>query len=593
MAKKKKKDKDKKRTLQALFLHDEQEEEQILEQMHQEEEENDKKYKEKVSKLLDERFMAREIPLADSTYRKNDNDLSMESLRRFYEEAHVSEFLKAEGKFIHFEFGELLDKYRTQTDDNGENPLIRRISYAEISKQSFINNINLSIRYINYFIEYFDDDDELMLAYFEVMFLLHFKAAKISVDEFVDYVIAYFATDSMFEKVVRMVEYNTDDSLVKKTERAYDESIQLTIEHLKAIMGVSIFHRFVIPVVSHFYTMRGKGSLAPGMTDKDLYFNIFTAFIPKFDDFYGINLYSKIYHTATTRISKTENQENIMWKRRERFGVTTTSFTHDLMREYINELSQKTVFSRSAIIFLHVCFDRAITNELKKSDKYEMSDMRVEASDSVNESISRWDKWQLDKTSNSEKDRLRAYIAIEDMITRLGYDFDIDFNHMTKDEQAEFDYYNDNIKKPINDTQLYLIHLYFANKLKSAEEIKQLQIQHIVKVIMIMKRDLRKRNYVYLPFFISGELMTASSKKVSKKALEKLFTTHPSYEDWKGMFPDTYDLLNIDRIFGELRTIISVPIRIVDYDYVENRGEIMNPVDVCVTDEFVRLLCEC
>ena len=59
------------------------------------------------------------------------------------------------------------------------------------------------------------------------------------------------------------------------------------------------------------------------------------------------------------------------------------------------------------------------------------------------------------------------------------------------------------------------------------------------------------------------------------------------------MFPDTFELLNFDRILGELRTIVSVPTRVVDYDYVENRGEIMTPVDVCVTDEYVRLLCEC
>lgn len=588
MGKKKKKEKEKLKALQK-------EKEMKAKSLEEEEDLDayDERYKKKVSKLLDDRFLARDIPLADAGYKKNDTDLSAEALKRFYEENHVSEFLKAEGKFIHFEFGKLLEPYRVNVDEKGENPLIKRISYAEISKQSFINNINLSIRYINYFIEYFDDDNELMTAYFQIMFILHYKNSKISVDDFVDYVIAFFSTDSMFEKVIRMVEYNTDENLVKKTERTYDESIQLTIEHLKAIMGVSCFHRFVIPVVSHFYTMRGKGLLGPGMSDKDLYFNIFTAFIPKFDDFYGINLYSKIYHTATTRISKTENAQRKMWNRQERFGMTTTSFTHDLMREYINELSQKTVFSRSAIIFLHVCFDQAIKNELRKRDKFEMSDMTMEASDSVNESISRWDKWQLDKAGNSEKVRLRAYISIEDMILRLGDEFGIDFNHMTRDQKAEYDYYNDNIKKPINDTQLYLINLYFANKLKSSDEVKQLEIQHIIKIIMIMKRDLRSRNYVYLPFFISGELLTASAKKVSKKSLEKLFTTHPSFEDWKNMFPDTFELLNFDRILGELRTIVSVPTRVVDYDYAENRGEIMTPVDVCVTDEYVRLLCEC
>ena len=147
MGKKKKKEKEKLKALQK-------EKEMKAKSLEEEEDLDayDERYKKKVSKLLDDRFLARDIPLADAGYKKNDTDLSAEALKRFYEENHVSEFLKAEGKFIHFEFGQLLEPYRVNVDEKGENPLIKRISYAEISKQSFINNINLSIRYINYFI---------------------------------------------------------------------------------------------------------------------------------------------------------------------------------------------------------------------------------------------------------------------------------------------------------------------------------------------------------------------------------------------------------------------------------------------------------
>ena len=603
--------------------------------------EHEKEYERQMSDILNERFLARNIPKADEGFRKN--DLSPEALAQFYIDANVSEFLKAEGKFIHFEFGKWLDKYAINTDENGENPLIRRISYAEISKQSFINNINLSIRYINYFIEYFDDDDELLNAYFQIMFLLHYKNVKMSVDDFVNHILVWFATDKMFKKVIRMVEYNTDETLIKKSERVYDESIQLTVEHLKAIMGVSCFHRFVIPVVSHFYTMRGKGQLG-GLTDKDLYFRIFSSFIPMFDDFYGISLYSKIYHTATTRISKTENQENTMWKRRERFGVTTTSFTNDLMREYINEISQKTMFNQSAIVFLHVCFDKAIKNELLKSDKYEMSDMKMEPSDNVNETISRFDRWTMDKTHQNEKERLRAYVSIKDAVQRTGLDFDIDFAAaeeyrkrkaaLTKlysdveDDQErdklirvalkeifevpdkntgkikykindlqdiidEYDYYMDNIKRPFHDTQLYIIQLYFASKVSSSDEIKLLEIPDIIKFIMIMKRDFSKRNFVYLPFFISSELITTRSKKVTKKSIDRIFTVHPSYEDFLDNYKDTLEFINMDKLYGEMQVVVSTPLRVVDYQLVEYRGRIMEPSDIIVINEFIRLLINC
>ena len=138
-------------------------------------------------------------------------------------------------------------------------------------------------------------------------------------------------------------------------------------------------------------------------------------------------IYEKLYHTATTRISKTENREVLMWKRRERFGKGTTNFTYTLMRDYMNDIVQKVVFNQSAIIFIHVCFDKSIRNELIQPDKYEMSDMKMEPSDSVNESISRFDRWQMDRTQHSERDRLRAYASIKHMIWMLGQDVGLDF----------------------------------------------------------------------------------------------------------------------------------------------------------------------
>ena len=102
--------------------------------------EQEEEYKKRMQSILDKRFRSRNIPKADEGFRKN--DLSEEALKQFYIDNNVGEFLKAEGKFIHFEFGEWLDNYDVNSED-GENQLIKRISYAEISKQSFINNIML------------------------------------------------------------------------------------------------------------------------------------------------------------------------------------------------------------------------------------------------------------------------------------------------------------------------------------------------------------------------------------------------------------------------------------------------------------------
>ena len=553
--------------------------------------------------ILEMRFNGRKIPKVDDGFAKN--DLTDDALKRFYHNARVDEFLKfvsSNGKrMIKFEFGKMLDGYAIDTDDKDENQIIRTFSYAEITKKSFINNMNISIRYINYFITYFDDDDELMAAYLEFMMQLHYNKLNMSVESFINTIYALIATPSMVQKVIRMVEYNTDESLVKKTDEKYDESIQLTVEHLKAIMGVSCFHKFIIPIVSHYYAIRQNEVKAAGMTDKDLYFQVFLAFVPLFDDYYGIRLYEKLYHTATTRISKTTNNDSAMWKRRERFGVTQTSFTNELMRGFLLDISQKMVFNQSPIIFLHVCFDKSIKNELIQPDKFDMSDMKMESSDSVNEIYSRFDRWQTSCTANSERDRLRAYVSIRDMIWRLGNEYGLRFHRheynnpdTVSDDpevQAEYNFYLKHITRPLNETQDYIIRHYCSKELNAANDVQMMKIEDKIQIIMIMKRDLRARNYSYIPFFISSKIIPETSRRYSNNTLKKMIMSHPLYDDMVDQFKDAGKLINEAKFLGEMKTLISCSLNVVEYDN-ELDGRLMHPTDIIVSDEWCRFIYE-
>lgn len=551
--------------------------------------------------ILEERFRNRTIPKVDDGF-NTDNNLSPEALQKFYKTHHVNEYVKSinGGKFIRFEFGSALKGYAVNLDENDENPTIHKLTYAEISKKSFINNMNLTVRYINYFIQFYDDDDELLTAYLSLMAAMHMEKSEYPVENFINQIYSWLASPSMVQKVARMVEYNIDDTLIKKSDRQYDESIQLTPSHLRGIMGTSIFTRFAIPIVSHYYAIRRKEVEAAGLSDKDLYFLVFQNFTPLFDDIYDIKLYEKLYHTATTRISKTENRENAMWGRRARFGKTPTSYTHELMRDFINDIVQKVIFTKSAIIFMHVCFDKSIKNELLAPDKHEMSDMKMEPSDSVNESISRFDRWQMDRCQFSERDRLRAYASIKDMVRSHGEKFGLSFLSIPdmknpnivsydKDTQEEFEFYRENIKKPLYDTQLYLIQLYCSSVLGSSEDVKMMEFEDIIKMIMIMKRDLRARNFNYIPYFISSEIVASSVKKHNPKTIGNVFRAMPIYADWEEEFKDTKDHFNESRFFGELNNMISCPINIVEYDDQLNEKRV-TPNEVPVIDEWGRFM---
>lgn len=561
--------------------------------------------------IIEERLAARTIPKIDDGIKDKDlKNPPPDVLEKWYQEAHVGEYVHMERAYRHdgrsyttkriqFEFSRMLQGYDSNLNEQNVNPVIASLSFATIKKISFLNNIGNPLRYINYFIEYFDDDDELMRAYFYVMFQIMSTEVDLDPQSFIEAVYASFTTDTMIEKLIRMIEHNTDESLIKKTDRVYDESIQLTVEHLKAIMGVSCLHKFAIPLVSHYFDTRTQYLEEAGMSDKDLYYYLFTSFIPVFDEHYDICLYNKLYHTSTTRITKTTNQESLMWERRRQTGTTPTSYTHALMRDFVIDISQKGVFGKSAIIFIHVCMDRAIKTELIQPDKFDFSEMPMVASDSVNETISKWDRYQTEKAYHSEKDRIRAIVSVKESLLRMGKEFEMDFEKMKtiprkgskpKSLKEEYRYYRESLPQPLSSAQSWIINLYYSTWLANTRDTDALEPKELLQLIMVMKRDLRARNYNYLPFFISGRVDVAAGKKYNRRRIEKLITTHPLYPDWVAQFPDTDELLNREKIYGEIKTIVACPIEVVDYEHIDMRGGLMRPVEVCVVDEIMRFL---
>lgn len=529
------------------------------------------------------------IPKVDDGI-KGQKGAAYEETQSFYARYQIPEYVHSAkgGKFLKFEFGELLDNYR-DGDDDSENPVIKKLSYVEVNKKSFLNNINGVARYINYFIKYFDEDDELMMTYYYMMFSIMNVDIELPPEDFIEILKTYFGSDSMINKIAKMVDYNADATLMKKSEKGvYDPSIQLTDDHLKAIMGLSCLHKFIIPIISQYYNIKKDKLKEYGLNDKGLYFYAFTCFIECFDEKYDIKLYDKIYHTATTRISKTENHDQLMWNRRFRAGVTPTSYAGTLMRDLFIDISQKVIFSKSAIVFIHVCFDKAIRNELIQQDKYEYAEMETIASDSVNETMSKWDQWQTAHAVVNERDKFRARASITDLIHRCANDIGLNFKSRSSIE--EFEFYRDNISK-LEDVQLNLLFLYYAPLMCGYDTLKYMKRKEVNRLIMIMKRDLMSRNYTYIPQFVSGKMDLTNAKRYNKKKIEKAFMAHPCYNDWLDQFGEAQGLLSVDRVYSMIKTLISCPITVVDYQYPEINGKTLAVDETAAVDEAIRFLC--
>ncbi len=511
------------------------------------------------------------IPKVDAI--RDLNDKSFEVLHKYMLDNNIPYYLKVVNKkYIQFSFGEVLNK----------KDLPASLTDISINKKAFLNNITIVIRYINYFIKYFDEDHELMMAYFITMFCIMQKdedGCEFGVDQLIFTLRNYFASKTMVDKIARMVEYNIDETLMKSSDRKFDESLQLTTDHLKCIMGISMLHKIIIPIISHYMKVR-KGNI--DITERQLYFRCFTSFLDAFDERFDVAFYEKIYHTATTRVSKTKTNQKLMWLRRKHMGITPISYVNKLMYDLFIEISQKAIFSKSAIIFIHVCFDQATKNELRQQDKFELRDMKMEVSDAVNEEVSKFDKLLISKTHISEKDSLRAKMIIKDTLNRLAEDNDIVF------DDTIITFYRKNLY--IDDAQVRMIYLYFAPHFGSYGVIDHIKLDDLIKMIIVMKKILKDDRYIYMPQIISGILNKDKAKRYNKKKIESFLTKHPSYEEIVDQYSMSKVYINKDKLINDIKTLISCPVSVVDYDRMDLLDQKIIINDIAAMDEIMNII---
>ena len=187
----------------------------------------------------------------------------------------------------------------------------------------------------------------------------------------------------------------------------------------------------------------------------------------------------------------------------------------------------------------------------------------------------------------SERDYYRHKAIIKDCLRSSARDLKIDWDDPEIKEELNF--YRDNINS-LTYNQIDLIFLYFAPRLGSYDVSKAITRKQLNQFIIIMKRELKRQNYIYLPQYITGELDPTQIRRYNKKKIEKAIVNHTSYHDLVEEFSQSGGILNIDRVFDLMKSIIATPLRIRDYND-PNNGKMMNVlIESVACDEFIRFL---
>lgn len=436
-------------------------------------------------------------------------------------------------------------------------------------KDSYVKRFDKISLYINYFIKFYDPDDELILNYFHCKYIIDAAGTNPTRKAMIKLIYKNFVTDSMYEKVKKFVDdnYRVDLAQNKEAGKEYSESLEFTNDHAKILMVISTFIKFIIPLVMHYISVvKGKPEVKKLI---EYYKPLFTLTYKK----EGVNLFAKLFHTILVKVKFNEQNNSAIWAKYEANSMDAVSYAEDLLKKnLIVDNVFKYNFQHSIISFNSVILKTQLEYCCIKNFGINMQEISTEKD---NDGLSYLDKLEMDMSKIDENAILLNKVNIKDTIKRIRHKFRID---ISKDEKEFYMEHTD-----VNKISKTLVFYYYAKIFGGFTPLNHITLKRYMELMILMKRKLESDGYIYIPQLISGNIVGKAINRMghNSKQLSRIEST-PIFQN---LVNEKYPSFNIPEenikdkknrrspIMQQLDRIRSNQFSYVDYDDPENLGK--------------------
>ena len=465
-----------------------------------------------------------------------------------------------------------------------------------VKKTSFEEHLAVSAGYINYFINRYDPENDVVLGYLKLKYLLDERKAYTleNIDQFIDAIYGYFFSDRLCEKIKKMVDDNYIDNIETgenpyRSAKRYMKSLEFSNEHIKIIMAIAMGMKMIAPIIYHYILIN---RIKPkSVTEKSGENVIYYIYRPLFDKMTepGINIFNKLYVYIESKVSDSAYHNEKTFEQREILGddpvllaerfVKTQIIVDNMLKFRFNKIWDpknkkykenplgltKTIINQQLFYFRKETYGKTFT---------EMSNTRN------SEGLSPSDKMEMNLTKIDVGIIHLADINVEMALEELKKKIDV---QITEDEIL---YYRNNHFP--SDIQTMLVRSVFADSFASYRDMNLLtRKQYTILLLLLKKRLLLTAGYFndgefgfhsYLPYILTGNVEGhINNKPIRNAELNEEIEADPIY---KYLVTDKYKKLEERKpgfIKNLIGTIVNTKFTYVVHDRPDLLGE---PIDV-------------
>lgn len=414
-------------------------------------------------------------------------------------------------------------------------------------------------RYLNYFEKYYDFDKELLMIIYEIKINIDYMPTY-SKQNFLDDINRYIIRN---HNLTRKVRHFVDDNYTMKLSSNNNKTpnLQFNNSHAKVLYEISLLTNMYIPLATHYmyiHFIRSSEQVQAFMLD------LFDMCSEKYLDERGIDIYNKLYETATSVVNKSKNPDKILWEKNIIRGNNTTLHIKDSVNDIILQILPKYAFKSNIINFNY--FSNRQCLRFKITDiSYELSFSKLSSS-------------KRDSDMNSEYDRFEARVNKKDSGLYLQNKVSAEQCTLYVEQlygpfsEEEINHYKKKLTLDgapvIHQLQKLLVGYMYYNLLDDPITFNAVRNQtDYIKLIIAAKRKLQKSGMIILPYVISSRVIRIATRKIIGKKELLRYQNAPLFKQIKTKYNNERVTQKVWELIG---TVTSSAFEIIDWDTEHN-----------------------
>lgn len=445
------------------------------------------------------------------------------------------------------------------------------LNYFNMKSKRSYNSVKVRdhiVHYLNYFNKFYDYDHELYSIYSTIKYLIDYEPTY-SKDAFFYDLKRYIIYGTISVKADYMNRDNYSLSLTYRNKK--NPVLQYLDKHALLLMKISLLMNMMAPLLCHYMTQRQIKNT------NEFLLEIYDELMHIDPD---IDIYSKLYETAETNVSKSAKNNPAIFAKQDIRGVSVATHTIGCVNNIIINIIIKYRYDSNII---HLNF-----KSIHKNTGFQILDIEYEFAFYPLSSSNR------DADMNSDFDRFESFLQKADsalyMQNKVACEASMRMIEMLFGpfEEDEVKYYlrklSDNNHMAVNSFQKDLVFNLFYKYFGDTATLNMITIYDYVKLIIAARRILENSGMVLLPYIVSSKVVRiAQRKNINKKELTKLELS-PLYQYAKDKYKNEKI---IKHIFSLIATTMSSDFEYINPDEDEDDGFKISIIPELVIEEIL------